>query len=86
MVIPFLVLVMHRLRKIPFVGRVVDERFMSHRQRALKAACLLGFVVADLLFGYRYLVNRIVSWDLLAVVLTIAGTYLVLIVWFLFAE
>lgn len=86
MVIPILVLIGKGLRKIPILGKLVDERFLSHRQRAQRTAGLAGFIVADLLFGYRYFVNHVFSWDLLAVVLTIAGVYLVLIVWYLFTE
>ena len=33
MVIPILVLIGKRLRKIPILGKLVDERFMSHRRR-----------------------------------------------------
>jgi uncharacterized membrane protein YhhN len=86
MVIPILVLIGKRLRKIPILGKLVDERFLSHRRRAQRAAGLTGFVLADVLFGYRYLANHIWSWDLLAVVLTIAVVYFVLITWYLFNE
>jgi uncharacterized membrane protein YhhN len=86
MIIPILVLIGKSLRKIPILGKLVDERFLNHRRRAQRVAGLIGFIVADLLFGYRYFVNHLWSWDLLAVVLTIAGVYLVLIVWYLFTE
>jgi hypothetical protein len=86
MMIPILVLIGKRLRKIPILGKLIDERFLSHRQRAQRAGGLLGFIVADLLFGYRYFVNHIWSWDLLAVVLTVAVVNLVLIAWYLFIE
>ncbi len=86
MVIPILVLIGKRLRKIPILGKLVDERFMSHRRRAQRAAGLIGFIVADAFFGYRYFVNHILSWDLLAVVLTVTGVYPVLITWYLFTE
>ena len=86
MVIPILVLIGKQLRKVPILGKLVDERFMSHRRRAQRAGGLIGFVLADLLFGYRYFVNHIFSWDLLAVVLTIALVYIVLIAWYLVTE
>ena len=86
MVIPILVLIGKRLRKIPILGKLVDERFLNHRRRAQRAAGLIGFIVADVLFGYRYFVNHIWSWDLLAVVLTVAVVYIVLIAWLLFTE
>jgi uncharacterized membrane protein YhhN len=86
MVIPILVLIGKRLKKIPIVGKLVDERFMSHRRRAQRAAGLIGFIVADVLFGYRYFVNHTLNWDLLAVVLAVAVVYMVLIVWYLFTQ
>jgi uncharacterized membrane protein YhhN len=86
MVIPFLVLIGKRLRKIPILGKLVDERFLSHRRRAQRAGGLVAFIVADLLFAYRFFVNHIWSWDLLAVVLTTAVVYIVLIAWYLFTE
>jgi uncharacterized membrane protein YhhN len=86
MVIPILVLIGERLKKIPILGKLVDERFLSHRRRAQRAAGLAGFIVADLLYAYRYFINHTRSWDLLTVVLTVALVYVVLIVWYLFAE
>ena len=86
MVIPILVLIGERLKKIPVLGKLVDERFPSHRRRAQRVGGLVGFIVADFLFGYRYFVNHIRSWDLLAVVLTVAVVYLVLIVWYLVTQ
>jgi len=86
MVIPFLVLIGERLKKIPILGKLVDERFMNHRLRAQRTAGLTGFIVADLLYGYRYFVNHVRSWDLLAVVLAVAVVYLFLIAWYLFTE
>jgi uncharacterized membrane protein YhhN len=86
MVIPILVLIGKQLRKVPVLGKLIDERFMSHRRRAQRAAGLIGFLVADALFGYRYFVNHVFSWDLLVVVLTVAVVYLFLIAWYLFNE
>ena len=86
MVIPILVLIGERLKKIPILGKLVDERFLHHRRRAQRAAGLAGFIVADLLFAYRYFVNHTRSWDLSAVVMTVAAVYLILIVWYLFTE
>jgi uncharacterized membrane protein YhhN len=86
MVIPILVLIGKSLRKIPILGKLIDERFLDHRRRAQRAFGLIGFIVADLLFGYRYFVNHIWSWDLLAVVLSVAVVYLVLIAWYLVTE
>jgi uncharacterized membrane protein YhhN len=80
------VLIGKRLQKVPILGKLVDERFLSHRRRAQRLAGLTAFLVADFLFGYRYFVNHIRSWDLLAVVLTVAVVYVVLIAWYLITE
>ena len=86
MVIPFLVLIGERLKRVPILGKLVDERFLSHRRRAQRVAGLTGFIVADLLYAYRYFINHTRSWDLLTVVLTVALVYLILIVWYLLTE
>jgi uncharacterized membrane protein YhhN len=84
--IPILVLIGERLKKIPILGKLVDERFLNYRRRAQRVGGLIGFIVADILFGYRFFVNHVRSWDLLAVVLTVAVVYVVLIVWYLVTE
>jgi uncharacterized membrane protein YhhN len=86
MVIPILVLIGEKLRKIPVLGKLIDERFLSHRKRAQRIAGLTGFVVADLIYGYRFFINHVQNWDLLAVVFSVAAVYLVLIIWYLFTE
>jgi uncharacterized membrane protein YhhN len=86
MVIPFLVLIGKQLKKVPILGKLIDERFLNHRLRAQRVAGLAGFLMADVLFGYRYFANHVRSWDLLAVVLTVATVYFVLITWYLFTE
>jgi len=50
---------------------VVDERFLAHRLRSTSVAGTTGGLVAAGLFAYRYFVDRVWSWDLLAVVVTI---------------
>ncbi|HUO14872.1 MAG TPA: hypothetical protein VMX38_07795 [Verrucomicrobiae bacterium] len=86
MVIPFLVFIGETLKKVPILRKFIDERFLSHRRRAQRVAGLVGFLVADALYGYRYFVNHVRSWDLLAVILSVVVVYLVLIVRYLIAE
>ena len=57
--------------RIPILGIVIDERFLEHRRRSTSVASIVGGWVAIGLFGYRYFVNGIWSWDLLAVGATI---------------
>ena len=86
MIIPTLVLIGKRLKAIPILGKLVDERFLHHRRRAQRVAGLLGFLVADAFYGYHYFVDHTVNWDLLAVVLTVFVVYVALITWYLFME
>ncbi len=67
---------------IPIVGRAIDERFLNHRLRSTSLAGIIGGVVATLLFAYRYYINHVFSWDLLAVTLTIVGVKLAVLIWY----
>ena len=55
---------------IRFLGLSIDERFMTHRRRSTSAAGIITAVTALVLFEYRYFVNHVLNWDLLAVGLT----------------
>ncbi len=68
--------------RIPILGIVIDERFLEHRRRSTSMASIVGGWVAVGLFGYRYFVNGIWSWDLLAVALTIVAVKLTLLTWY----
>lgn len=64
------------------MNKIIDERFWRHRLRAGCIAGICGGVLANLLFAYRYFVNHVWNWDLLAVFLTIAGVGAVLMTWY----
>jgi hypothetical protein len=49
MVIPILVLIGKQLKKIPIIGKLVDDRFLDYRRRAQRIAGLAGFLLADVL-------------------------------------
>lgn len=72
--------------RIPILGTEIDERFLRHRQRSTSLGGIAGVVVAIGLFEYRYLVNGFVSWDLLAVAVTMVGVKLALMTWYFFTE
>jgi len=72
--------------KIPIVGTEIDERFFRHRQRATSLAGIAGAWVAAVLFAYRYFVDRILSWDLIAVVMAMAAVKLALMAWYFLTE
>ena len=46
---------------------VLDERFFEHRRRSTSVAGIVAAQAALLLFLYRYVVDHVVRWDLLAV-------------------
>lgn len=72
----------HILSKIPFFGKLVDERFLEHRRRSTSLAGIVACLVAIGLFEYRFFVNHIWSWDLLAVALTMVVVKLSLMIWY----
>lgn len=68
--------------KIPVIGTVIDERFVNHRLRSTSLAGIVGGVVAICLFGYRYYVNHVWSWDLFVVIATILIVKLAVMAWY----
>jgi hypothetical protein len=72
--------------KIPILGTEIDERFFRHRQRSTSVAGIAGAIVAGGLFFYRYYARGILSWDLFAVVLTIAVVKVALMAWYYITE
>lgn len=72
----------HPLSRIPFLGPFVDERFLEHRRRSTSAAGLVGALVTLCIFEYRIFAKHVVSWDLLAILVTMAVVKLALMVWY----
>jgi hypothetical protein len=72
--------------RIPNLGALVDERFLKHRQRSTSLASMIGGMVAVGLFAYRYFVDGIWSWDLLAVALTIVVVKWALMTWYFLTD
>ena len=62
--------------------RLVDERFLMHRQRSTSVAGIACAVTALVLFEYRLLVHDLWSWDLLVVGGTFAVTKVGLMIWY----
>ena len=67
---------------MPFLSRVVDERFLNHRLRSTSIAGVIGGVLATCLFAYHYYVDHVLSWDLLAVSVTIVVVKLTVLLWY----
>ena len=52
---------------IPFLDRLLDERFFEYRRRSTSIAGIVTAEAALLLFLYQYYVNHVARWDLLAI-------------------
>jgi hypothetical protein len=72
--------------KIPFTDRVIDERFLNHRQRSTSLAGIICGLVAIGLWTYRYYINHVWSWDLFAVAVTFVVVKLTVLTWFRLAD
>ena len=72
--------------RIPILGIIIDERFLSHRRRSTSIASVVGGWVAIGLFAYRYFVSGVWSWDLFAVGATIAVVKLASLTWYLLTD
>lgn len=49
------------------LNRLIDERFLTHRQRSTSLAGIVAAVFSIALFYYRHLHDHVFNWDLLAV-------------------
>lgn len=74
------------LSKIPFLSRFVDERFLEHRRRSSSIAGIAVACLSVVLFEYRFLVNNIWSWDLLAIALAFVSIKMSLFAWYRFND
>lgn len=72
--------------KIPFLGTVVDERFLTYRLRSSSYAGMTGAVVVGGLFEYRVFVNHRISWDLLGVLGAMVIVKLSFMAWYLIRD
>lgn len=72
----------HPLSRVPLLGKYVDERFLEHRRRSTSVAGLASAFVALGIFEYRIFAKHVVSWDLVAVVVTMAVVKMGMMVWY----
>ena len=61
---------------------MIDERFLTHRLRSTSLGGMLGGALACLLFAWHYYVDHFVSWDLVAVIVTIVAVKLTVLLWY----
>jgi hypothetical protein len=76
----------HFLAKVPILGKFVDERFLEHRRRSTSLAGIMGCLAAVVLFEYRLIANHFISWDLFAVLVTIAAVKVAAMLWYRFHD
>jgi hypothetical protein len=62
--------------------RFIDERFLDRRRRSTAIGGIAGVVVAVGLFEYRYFVDHLWSWDLLAVAVAMVVVKMSLMAWY----
>jgi hypothetical protein len=55
---------------VSILHRLLDERFFTHRQRSTSHAGVAAAVLAVVLFEFRYYVQGVLNWDLLAIGIT----------------
>ena len=67
---------------IPFLSRLVDERFLMHRLKSTSLGGICGGLVAIALFEYHLLFDHVWSWDLLSVALTVATVKMAAFLWY----
>jgi len=67
---------------IPILSSVIDERFLQHRLRSTSIAGILGTALAIGLFAYRYYIDGILIWDLLAVGVTFVVVKWATLIWY----
>jgi hypothetical protein len=72
----------HIFSKVPILGQFVDERFLEHRRRASSIAGFATVFVAVALWEYRFLVDHVWNWDLLAVIATFAVVKTFMFFWY----
>ncbi|MBV9075739.1 MAG: hypothetical protein JOZ10_19110 [Acidobacteria bacterium] len=64
------------------LGKEIDERFFTHRQRSTSTAGIVSAVGALLLFAYRFYWQHRPNWDLLAIGTLFVAVKLTLMIWY----
>lgn len=72
--------------RIPILGTVVDERFLTYRLRSSSVSGIVGALVAIGLFEYKLFMRHIWSWELLSVVGAMVVVKLSMMAWFLIRD
>ncbi len=65
-----------------FLNKLLDERFLAHRQRSTSIAGIVVTILSLLAFEYRLLFKHVWNWDLLAVGLTFVAIKVTVMTYF----
>ena len=71
---------------VPFLRRLLDERFFEFRRRSTSIAGIAAAELALVLFLYRYYADHVLRWDLLAIGATFVVIKLGLMTWYYFTK
>ena len=74
------------LSRTPILRAFVDERFLDHRLRSSSLAGIVACLVAVCIFEYRLIFQHFISWDLFAVVCTMAAVKVAMMLWYRFKD
>jgi hypothetical protein len=74
------------LSRIPILRNIVDERFLEHRRRSSSLAGIFCACLAVCLFEYRYFVDHVWNWDLMALALIFVAIKMSLFGWYRFRD
>ena len=66
----------------PLFGKLLDERFFTHRRKSTSTAGIATALLALGLFAWRFYVDHIWSWDLFAVAITFVVIKMSLMTWY----
>jgi hypothetical protein len=69
------------LSRIPFLGKLVDERFIEHRRRSSSLAGIIAACLAVCLFEYRYFFDHVWSWDLFSLAIAFVVIKMSMFAW-----
>ena len=68
--------------KHPGLTAAIDERFLTHRLKSTSIGGQAAIAVAGGLWFYRHFSDHIWSWDLFAVIATMALVKVTVLVWY----
>ena len=71
---------------IPFIDKLVDERFLTHRQRSTSTAGMIGAALVGVLFLYRMYFEHITDWYLFAILLLVVLTKFALMAYYFLTD